>query len=302
MQLAHLDDWTFFTGLAETGSMAEIARTWGVSPASVSKRLTALEQKLGVQLMRRSTRSLTLTDEGRRFLAGARKVLVAMQEAYDDAQPDDTTLRGKVSVHSTMGFGRTHIAPLMAEFAEIHPELHIDLQMSEHPLNISGSSFDLAIRVGFPADSALLGSVLLNQRRILVASPSYIDRQGKPDSPKDLGNHRCIVIRQDGSDFALWRFTDQQGNELSEHIEGSLTTNDGEVATSWCLAGQGILLRSEWQVAPLIKGGKLIQLLPDFQTPSAPVLALYESTALQSARVQVLVDFLRQRIGERLWV
>lgn len=298
MHLPFVDDWTFFDRVARAESLTQVAREWGVSLPAVSKRLNQIEEQRGIRLVKRSTRALTLTEEGRLFAAGAARVVREIADT-EDCLTGSAGLRGTVAIHSTLGLGRTHIAPAARSLARAHPRLRVELEMSTHPLNVSGTPFDIGIRVGTIADSRLHARLLYRQRRILCASPDYLERMGSPKHPRELVDHECIVIRENESDFALWRFGGSQG-EMTVRVGGRMLTNDGDVATAWAVAGEGIVMRSEWHVRPLIAAGHLVQVLPEVPTPEANITALYDADVAQTRRVSVVLDHIADSVRARL--
>lgn len=299
MNLAEIDDLTFFDAVARASSLTAAAREWGVSVAAVSKRLTRLEARLGAQLLTRTTRSLMLTDEGARYAAGASAISARIRALEGELVERRGEMRGTVSVHATMGLGRLHIAPLLGAFRDRHPGIDVDLELSPLPLNIAGSAFDVGIRVGRVQDSRLGMRVLAPNRRIVCASPCYLASHGIPRTPHDLEAHRCIVIRQDENDFALWRFGAGE-RQLSVRVNGGMISNDGEAATRWCVDGHGLLLRSLWHVAPLLASGELVPVLEAFPTPPADIHAVHRANARMPLRVSLLLDFLREQLPARL--
>jgi DNA-binding transcriptional LysR family regulator len=301
VDLAPIDDLEFFEQIARSQSLTQAARTWGKSVSSVSKRLAALEARLGVQLVRRSTRRLTLTEEGHRYAEGAASLLQQRADLEDGISRHHGELRGRISVHSTLGIGRAHIAPLLGEFAQRHPRLGIDLELSALPLNISGTNFDIAIRVGPLPDSRLTARLLARNRRIVCAAPEYLRGAPEPRSIGDLEHHNCIVLRENSNDYALWRFGTGEDQQYV-HVDGSMISDDGEVVTGWCLQGLGLIMRSTWHVDPLIRQGRLVQVLPHIPTPDADILALSPAAPQTPRRISAAVDHLRQGLSARLQV
>jgi len=288
----------FFDVVAKASSLTEAARELGVSVSSVSKRLTRIERRLGVHLIQRTTRRLALTTEGERYAAGAAVIAVELA-GLEESLSEHGELVGRIRVHSTMGLGRAHIAPLVADFCTQRRRVQVDLELSPLPFNIADTTFDIAIRVGSLEDSRLTAKRLFHSRRVVCAAPSYLDRYGTPREPKDLQHHNCIVLRQDEGDYALWRFgTD--ADETAIRVSGNLSCNDGEVTTRWCVEGQGLIMRSTWHVAPLLRDGTLMQVLSDIPTPSADIHALYSAAARVPRRVRELVAHLADRLAERI--
>ncbi|MFB8280204.1 LysR family transcriptional regulator [Nocardia colli] len=299
MSGASTDDVTFFDIVARSRSLTEAAREFGVSVSSVSKRLAQMEARLGVLLVQRSTRRLTLTPEGERYAAGASVIAAQLAELEDSIAEQQHELRGRVHVRSTIGLGRAHIAPLVADFVERNPRVQVDLELSSLPLNIAGTGFDLDIRVGALPDSRLTATRLWVNRRVLCASPEYLRRNGTPASIEELDQHTCIILRENESDYALWRF-ESGDKELSIRVAGNLISNDGDVITQWCLAGRGLVMRSLWHVEPLLRDGSLVQVLPGIQTPSADIAAVYPAAAPLPRRTRAVIDHLKAGLGRRI--
>jgi LysR family transcriptional activator of dmlA len=292
------DDALFFAVVAKSSSLTEAARGLGLSVSSVSKRLSRIERRLGVRLIQRTTRRLALTSEGERYAAGATAIATELTE-LEDSLSEQGELVGRIRVHGTMGLGRAHIAPLLAEFGERHPRVQVDLELSPLPLNIADTTFDVAIRVGSLQDSRLTAKRLCRNRRVVCAAPDYLRRHGPPRKPRDLQHHNCIVLRQDEGDYALWRFGTET-DEIAIRVGGNLSCNDGEVTTRWCTEGKGLIMRSTWHVAPLLRDGTLVQVLPDIPTPSADIHALYAATAHVPRRIRELVKHLADGLGDRI--
>ncbi|MFI9503611.1 LysR family transcriptional regulator [Nocardia sp. NPDC052566] len=292
------DDVLFFGVVAKASSLTEAAREMGTSVSSVSKRLSRIERRLGVSLMTRTTRRLTLTSEGERYAAGSAAIAAELTE-LEDSLSEHSELVGRIRVHATVGLGRAHIAPLVAEFCTAHPRVQVELELSPLPLNIAGTTFDVGIRVGALQDSRLTAKRLHPNRRIVCASPEYLRRHGTPAEPKQLHNHNCIVLRENEGDYALWRFgTDS--DETAIRVAGNLSSNDGDVITRWCVEGYGLIMRSTWHVAPLLREGALVQVLTDVPTPSADIHALYLATAHVPRRISSLVDHLTEGLARRV--
>jgi LysR family transcriptional regulator, transcriptional activator for dmlA len=292
------DDVLFFGKLAKSPSLTEAAREMGLSVSSVSKRLSRIERRLGVSLMLRTTRRLTLTSEGERYAAGSAVISAELTE-LEDSLSEHAALVGRIRVHASVGLGRAHIAPLVAQFCQRHPRVQVELELSPLPLNIAGTTFDIAIRVGALQDSRLTAKRLCPNRRVVCGSPEYLRQRSTPVQPTDLRDHNCIVLRENEGDYALWRFgTDD--DETAIHVDGNLSSNDGDVITRWCVDGHGLIMRSIWHVAPLLRDGSLVQVLADIPTPSADIHALYLATAHVPRRIRALVDHLADGLAARI--
>ncbi|MFJ4655275.1 LysR family transcriptional regulator [Nocardia sp. NPDC088792] len=294
------DDILFFDIVARSRSLTEAAREFGVSVSAVSKRLAQLEARLGVPLIQRTTRRFTLTPEGERYAAGAARLAAQLEELEDSIAEQHDDLRGRLHVRSTIGLGRAHIADLVAEFVARHPAVQVDLELSAVPLNIAGTGFDLDIHVGPLPDSRLTAKRLCRNRRIVCAAPAYIAEHGAPADIAELEQHNCIVLRENESDYVLWRFIEPDRGETAIRVAGNLVSNDGDVITRWCLEGRGLIMRSLWHVAPLLQDGSLVQVLPGIPTPSADVYAAYVSAAVLPRRTKALLDHLEQGLNARI--
>ncbi|MCS7483138.1 LysR family transcriptional regulator [Umezawaea endophytica] len=294
-----IDDLRFFQVIAASETLTSASRELGCSLPVVSKRLSALEKRLDVRLVQRGARRLVLTSEGELYSARLGSILDQIRELEDQVSDSSEQLRGSVVVHATLGLGRTHVAPLLSEFAGDHPELHLQLNTSDLPLRPHRREFDLAVHVGAPGDSTLRMRRLAQNRRIPCAAPAYLARRGTPATVADLVNHDCIVLRENEGDFDLWRFGDASATHQLR-VSGGLSTNDGDVVTLWALEGRGVVMRSEWQVLPYLESGELVRVLPEVPTPAADIYALFTDDRHVPRRVSKLVEHLAARLPERL--
>jgi DNA-binding transcriptional LysR family regulator len=202
-------------------------------------------------------------------------------------------------VNATLGFGRSHIAPLLSQFSKKHPKVDIQLQLSVNPPHSGDDAYDVCFRFGNPPDSRSIARLIARNKRLVVASPAYLQRHGEPKSPSDLIKHNCIGIRQGDEAYGLWRFTSKRGkgktqNRSAENIKirGNLTTNDGGVALNWALDGHGILLRAQWDVEKYLESGRLVEVLTNYESPDADIYAVYAERHRTSVRVKALLDFM----------
>jgi LysR family transcriptional regulator, transcriptional activator for dmlA len=295
---------SLFCTIARHGSLSAAAREWDLSLAAVSKRLRQLEDQLGVRLINRTTRTLSLTEEGELAFTRATQLLADWADLTDQVSAARAAPRGLVRVNATFGLGRRHIAPLIGEFADTYPAIQVQLSLTDRPINLAERGYDIDIRVGAPADSSLVARHLAHNRRMLVATPAYWAAHGMPQAPDDLTKHNCIVLRDNEAAFSIWRFFAKQGAGAAERkvrVNGSLASNDGEVVMQWVLQGRGVALRSEWDVAAHIAEGRLVQGLPKYQGEPADIYAVYLERQKMSARVRVFVDFLAERLGAVRW-
>jgi DNA-binding transcriptional LysR family regulator len=294
-----VDDLRFFQVVAASETLTAASRELGCSLPVVSKRLAAVERRLGVRLVQRGTRRLVLTSEGEVYAARVGPILDQVRELEEQVSDGAGPLRGTVLVHATLGLGRAHVAPLLGEFVAAHPELHVQLRTSALPLRPHRREFDVAVHVGTPPDSTLRMRRLAGNRRVPCAAPAYLARRGAPERVEDLLDHDCIVLRENEGDFDLWRFGDP-GAPQHLRVHGSLSSNDGDIVTDWALEGRGIIMRSQWQVQPYLERGDLVRVLPDVPTPAADIYALVPGDAHVPRRVGALVEHLAARLPGRL--
>ena len=287
-------DLQFFYLLANKGSLVATARELGITPPAVSKRLTLLEARLGIRLVNRTTRSMSLTSEGELYFSHAARILTQIDELEQLLSSSRATPKGLIRVNASLGFGRRHIGPALAAFFAQYPEVEIQLEISDHPLDLATHGFDLGIRFGSLPDATFHARKIASNRRLLCASPLYLDKYGTPQKLADLHQHNCIFIRQNESPYGVWSFT-HGGHTENIKVQGALGCNDGEVALNWALEGYGVLLRAEWDIARYVRSGRLRLVLED-QTPTrADVYAVYPQQLHLSARVRSLIDFLIER-------
>ena len=298
--LSELDDLEFFASVARCTNLTAAAREWGVSLSAVSKRLTRLEERLGAQLVRRSTRRLTLTEAGELYFSGSRALLQGRDDLEECVGRSTGELRGQVTVHSTLGLGRHHIGPLLEDFTRLHPSVSVELTLSERPFNIAGSAYDIAIRVGSPPDARLRLRRLHPNTRIVCAAPSYLETHGAPHGIADLAEHNCLVIKENDADFGIWRFGTGPDDDTAIRVDGDMASNDGEVIVDWCLAGRGLMMRSAWHAQPLIDQARLVRVLPHVPTPAADVFGVTDVTKHLPNRTRKVLDHLADGLAERL--
>ncbi|MGV7211539.1 LysR family transcriptional regulator [Oxalobacteraceae bacterium A2-2] len=281
----------FFVLVARLGSLAGAARALDLTPPAASKRLAALEARLGVRLLNRSTRSISLTSEGETYLKHASRILADIREMEDVLSHSRATPRGLLRVNATLGFGRTAIAPLVSAFAARYPEVEVQMDVTDRPVDLVDSGYDLAIRFGELPDQRLNARRILSNRRFLCASPGYLQRHGAPSSLADLARHRCIIHRQNDEAYGVWRFTHHDHSEVVK-VHGALSSNDGDIVLGWALDGHGILIRSEWDLARYLDSGRLRIVLPEFTLPPADLYVYYPSQRNQTHRARAFIDFL----------
>ncbi len=289
----------FFSLLARCGSFSATARELNVSTPAVSKRLAQMEARLGVQLLNRTTRRVSLTPEGETYLAHARRILADIADMEQLVSRTQSTPQGLLRVNATLGFGRSHIAPLISDFVRSHPQVQVQLQLSVDPPPLASDAFDVCIRFGEPPDARVIARRIAPNRRLLCAAPAYLAQRGTPKIPSDLARHDCIGIRQGDDAYGQWRLSPARKPDAVEvvKVRGGLSTNDGEIAVNWALEGHGIVMRAEWDVARYLRSGRLVQVLADHHTPPADIYAIYPQRHQAAARVRAFVDYLVGRFA-----
>ena len=295
-------DLGFFSALAGAASLSAAARELGVTTPAVSKHLAQMESRLGVSLLNRTTRRMSLTPEGELYLEHARRILGEIDDMEELLGASKAMPKGLLRVNATLGFGRSHVAPVISRYARKYPQVEVQLQLSVNPPPLTDDSFDVCIRFGAPPDARVIAKYIAPNRRLLCASPAYLAKHGMPKVPHDLTRHNCIGIRQGEEGYGVWRLSSGRGKSLkTEAIKtrGTLTTNDGEIAVNWALEGHGILMRAEWDIERYLRNGRLVQVLPQFYTPDADIYAVYPQRHQMAARVRAFVEFVMGALGEQ---
>lgn len=290
-------DLGFLVALAGAGSMSAAARELSISKAAVSKRLAQIEARTHVVLVNRTTRRMSLTPEGEAVIERARGILADMEEIDRLLLGTRQSPKGLLRVNATLGFGRSHVAPVISRFVRRYPGVEVRLQLSVNPPPLTDDSFDVCLRFGAPPDARVIARRLAPNRRLLCAAPAYLRVHGEPLTPTELARHHCIGIRQGDEAYGVWRLSSGKGaRRRTETVKtrGHLTTNDGEIAVNWALDGHGIVMRAEWDVARYLKSGRLIQVLPQWETPDADIYAVYREQLQLSTRVRAFVDFIAE--------
>lgn len=295
-------DLGFFSALATAGSLSAAARELGVTTSAVSKRLALMESRLGVVLLHRTTRRMGMTPEGEIYLEHARRILGEIDDLVQLLGNAKIAPQGLLRVNATLGFGRSHVAPLISRFVREYPRVEVQLQLSVNPPLLADDLFDVCVRFGEPPDSRVVARRIVANRRLLCAAPAYLDKHGHPKTPRDLSLHNCIGIRQGDEAHGVWRLSSGRNHKQrteSVKVRGNLVTNDGEIAVNWALAGHGILMRAEWDIARHLRSGRLVPVLSQFTTPDADIFAVYPQQRQHSTRVRAFVDFLAKSLQSR---
>ncbi|NKE68392.1 LysR family transcriptional regulator [Ramlibacter sp. RBP-2] len=281
----------FFHVLIRCGSLSAAARELGLTTPAVSRRLALLESRLGVQLLNRTTRRIGLTPEGEEYLTEAKRILADIDDLEQHLSRSTGQPRGLLRVNATLGFGRSHVAPVISKFCKAYPQVQVQFHLSVTPPPLSEDEFDVCVRFGEPPDARIIARKVAANRRLLCAAPAYLARHGTPRTPADLGRHNCISIHHGDEAYGLWRLTSGRRSEAVK-VTGSLSTNDGDIAVAWALDGHGILMRAEWDIAKYLRSGRLRPVLENYATPPADIYAVYPQRHQKSRRVTAFVDML----------
>lgn len=293
-----IDNIRLFLKIAEKGSLVAAGRELGLSATTVSERLAALEAHYGVVLFNRTTRSISLTEAGRTLVEGARVVLGEVDDLDARIRHGAQTLSGPVRVSAPVDLGRSIVSDVVAEFAAAHPAISIELSLSDGYVDIVGEGFDIALRFGAVTDSTLRIRSLGEFQRIVCAAPSYIAAHGAPKEPGDLAGHNCLVMRFGRTLDNVWRFGSGKAQQAVT-VRGNKTVNDGWLVRQWALAGQGIILKSELDVAGDLKAGRLVALLEDYLPPPNPLQMMFPPGRAQPRRVRALAEAISAALAVR---
>ena len=290
-----------FVSVVTRGSLTAAAQASGVAPAIMGRRLDALEERLGVKLLLRTTRRITLTHEGSAFLEDCQRILADVANAEASVSAGGVTASGHLRVTAPAGFGRRHVAPLVPAFHLLHPEVTISLNLSDRVVDIAGEGFDCAVRVGDMPDSSLVSVRLADNRRLCVATPAYLARHGVPQTPADLARFDCLTLSSDASQTRGWAFSlDRQPGAQVQYMKpaGPLNCSDGQVLHDWCLAGYGIAWRSTWEVEAEIAAGYLVTVLDAYAAPPNGIYAVFPQRKHLPLRVRTWIDFLKTHYSD----
>ncbi len=305
-----------FVSVATRGSLTAAALAEGVVPALLGRRLDALEARLGVKLLIRSTRRIHLTHEGSAFLEDCQRVLADVANAEASVSAGGVKASGHLRITAPGGFGRRHVAPMVPKFRELHPEVTISLNLSDRVIDIAAEAYDCAVRVGDMPDSSLVSVRMADNRRLCVATPRYLQLHGTPHHPNDLARFDCLALSSDASQTRGWAFQVPVGHGKSSHASrsqpsrtddtsevvylkpgGPLNCSDGQVLHDWCLAGYGIAWRSSWEVEAEVAGGQLVAVLEAYAAPPNGIYAVVPQRKHLPLRVRLWIDFLRHHYG-----
>jgi DNA-binding transcriptional LysR family regulator len=286
-----------FVAVAAKGSLTAAAMAEGVAPAVIGRRVDALEERLGVKLLLRTTRRISLTHEGSAFLEDCQRLLADLANAEAGVSAGGLKASGHLRITAPAGFGRRHVAPLVPDFVAQHPDVSVSLNLSDRVVDIVNEGFDCAVRVGDLPDSSLVSLRLADNRRLCVAAPEYLQRAGVPAAPAELMRHACLTLSSEASQTRGWAF--KVGGEIV-HLRpgGPLDCSDGQVLHDWCVRGLGLAWRSTWEVEDDVAAGRLRVVLEDFAAPSNGIYAVFAQRKHLPLRVRLWIDFIKQRYGD----
>jgi LysR family transcriptional activator of dmlA len=286
------EDLRVFLTVIRKHGFAAAADELGLSPAYVSKRIQILETTLGTRLLHRTSRRIALTEDGERVQRWALRILDDFVQLHDELADARALPSGHLHLCSSFGFGRNHVAPAVSLLAAQYPDLEIRLDLFDRTVDIVNEGFDLEIRVGDDIPGQHIGRQLVTNRRVLCAAPEYLQRRGTPQTLAELEQHDCLVIKERDNAFGLWQLQ-REAISTSVRVRGPLSSNNGEIVLQWALDGRGVLLRSLWDVKPLLAQGRLVQVLADYSQP-ANVWAVYPTRLAYSGKLRACVEFLQQ--------
>lgn len=295
------DDLVFFGVVSNSASLADAARTLNVTPPAVTQRLKALEQRIGVRLMERTSRGLALTDEGELLVAEGAAIIEAIEGLAESLDRRTTRVRGRLRIAAPYGFGREHVAPVAAEFARLHPEATVALELSDHPNVLTSDSWDVVIHIGALNAAERLVTTLAPNGRVVCASPAYLAESPPIGHPEDLLRHRCLALRENDEDVTLWRFSHATEGSRTVRIKPAMSTNDGTILRTWAISGLGVIVRSEWDVTQDLAAGRLVRILPEWTCPAADVVALLSARHGRSRRSTVFLAMMREALNPPPW-
>lgn len=286
-----------FVAVATKGSLTAAALAEGIAPAVIGRRIDALEERLGVKLLVRTTRRISLTHEGTAFLEDAQRLLADLANAEASVSAGGIKASGHLRVTAPAGFGRRHVAPLVPQFVAEHPEVSMSLNLSDRVVDLVNEGFDCAIRVGDLPDSSLVSVRLADNQRLCVASPAYLARRAAPVHPNDIAKHECLTLSSEASQTRGWAFN-IDGESTYVRPASRLDCSDGQVLHAWCLAGLGLAWRSMWEVDADLRAGKLVQVLEDYAAPANGIYAVFAQRKHLPLRLRLWIDFVKHTYGD----
>ena len=287
-----------FVRVVESGGMSAAGRALGLAPPSVSRRISELEAFLGVTLLQRTTRRLSLTEAGHIYYEKARDAVQAIEDANLSVSEQRTDPSGTLRITVAASVSRLHVAPAIAEFHAAHPMVRVVVKVTERIVDLVEEGLDVAIRIGRLDDSSLIARKIGSCQRLVCASPAYLKKRGRPKHPEDLPEHDCLSYRSHAAD-SLWRFR-KSGKPFEVRVSGPFFTDDGETLAVGACAGLGLVLTPEWLVGPAITDGRLEQVLSRYKVDpcDTPLFAVYSPGPYTPPKIRAFVDFLADRFSK----
>ena len=293
-------DLRVFHVVVEQKSMVAASRVLNVTPSSITQRIRQLENKMETKLINRGPKGIELTEEGELFHSQVEDIVSSIEHLEGLFTENKTEIKGTLKILAPLGFGNAHIADIVGNFNKIHPQLKIELELSDKPNWSECHKWDMIIYIGELRDSSLKLVKLASNKRFICASSKYLELNGIPQTPKQIREHDCIALKENSEDVTLWRFS-KNGIEESIRITPKLSSNEGGVVKKWALSDLGLILRSEWDIKTELVQGRLVRLLPNYTLPDANIVALLRSDiSTRQAKTREFLDYLKQEISERL--
>lgn len=286
-----------FVAVATLGSLSAAARAEGVAPAMMGRRVDALEARLGIKLLARSTRRLSLTSEGSALLEEAQRILRDLSDTEARIAQGSAKPSGHLRISAPAGFGRRHVAPLLPAFTQTYPDVTLTLDLTDRLVDLIEERYDCAIRIGELDDSQIVGIRLADNQRVIVAAPAYLHVYGRPNTPEDLAHHNCLSFGAQGNQAKGWLLR-HKGQTRAIRVKGNLACSDGAVLHEWALAGNGLAWRSLWEVREDLATGRLISVLDEYAAPSNGIYAMLPERKHLPLRVRVFVDLLKANYAQ----
>jgi DNA-binding transcriptional LysR family regulator len=288
-----------FVKVVESSSFAGAAARLGISASMVTLHVKELEERLGVRLLNRTTRKVSLTEAGRAYHERCKRLLADLEETEQAVSDMHAAPRGELHINATPTFGILQLAPAMADFTTRFPEISVELMLSEHTVDLVEEGFDVAVRVGELPDSSLIARQLAPCHMVVCGAPSYFEKHGKPRTPADLTTHNCLTVTGTGLPYyRAWHLMAADGTTLNISPMGNLRTNSGAVLIVAAIAGHGLACLPTYLVGDALHSGRLVTVLDDYMAPPLPLRALYPHNRYLSAKVRAFVDFLAARFGQ----
>jgi DNA-binding transcriptional LysR family regulator len=286
-----------FVSVVEKGSLARAALEQSITPVMLGRRIDALERRLGVKLMRRSTRHLTLTEEGTVFLDHCRKVLGDLESAERIISEGRHKATGHLVVSAPAAFGRKHVAPHAPAFISANPDVQISFNLTDQVVDLVREAYDLGIRIGGTIDPSFVAVKLATNQRVVCGSPAYFERYGVPKTLDDLAKHNCLAFNLQGGQQRGWYFQ-HNGKQVTIRVNGNLDCNDGELLHRWAVEGLGLAWRSTWEIQAQLATGELLTVLDEYALPNYDIMAVYPQQRYLPAKIRFFIDMLKRTYAE----